>query len=332
MKIYQNIKSISERKVKIFGIIIYKKFLRNNYIVRKYFYGLFSTKEKNGIYKYYFLGIKYFKKINLEKFICTKLAAQTNRITLNVQRSITTALLHQKTFSSFKNCNQGKTIVLMGAGPTVNDFIPIKNVIYCGLNRAFLFDKVKFDYLFAIDKSGIKDYYNEFLNYTGNHCIKFVGDQNANVDFQIPESYALKINCLRYKTTTNLTNHKFTLDIDSEPLGNFCTVSLQAMQFLLYTNPKRIYIVGIDCTFATKGHFIGTAPDITLRGENPHNNDLRSVINWTELKDFANNYYPDTEIISINPVGLKGIFKDIYTDSNGNYVDENGNLVELESV
>ena len=332
MKIYQKIKKISERKVKILGIIIYKKFLRNNCIIRKYLYGLFSTQEKNGICKYYFLGIRCFKRINLEKFINIKLNSQTNKITLNVQRSITTALLHQKTFSLFKNCNNGKAVVLIGAGPTVNNFIPIKNTICCGLNRAFLFDKVKFDYLFAIDKLGIQDYYNEFLNYTGNQCIKFVGDQNANADFQIPESYALKMKCLRYKTTTNLTDHKFTLDIDSEPLGNFCTISLQAMQFLLYTNPKRIYLVGIDCTFATKGHFIGSAPNTTLRGENPHNNDLRSVINWKELKDFADNYYPDTEIISINPVGLKGIFKDIYTNSDGNYIDENGNLVELESI
>ena len=25
-------------------------------------------------------------------------------------------------------------------------------------------------------------------------------------------------------------------------------------------------------------------------------------------------FYPDTEIISINPIGLKGIFKDVYTE------------------
>ena len=33
---------------------------------------------------------------------------------------------------------------------------------------------------------------------------------------------------------------------------------------------------------------------------------------WYQLKKFARVFYPDTEIISINPVGLKGIFKDEY--------------------
>ena len=32
------------------------------------------------------------------------------------------------------------------------------------------------------------------------------------------------------------------------------------------------------------------------------------------MKEFAETYYPDTEIISINPVGLKGVFKDEFTE------------------
>ena len=31
------------------------------------------------------------------------------------------------------------------------------------------------------------------------------------------------------------------------------------------------------------------------------------------MKEFAGLHYPETEIISVNPVGLKGIFKEIYT-------------------
>ena len=33
---------------------------------------------------------------------------------------------------------------------------------------------------------------------------------------------------------------------------------------------------------------------------------------WKEIKEFADIYYPDTKIIVINPVGLKGVFTDIY--------------------
>ena len=35
---------------------------------------------------------------------------------------------------------------------------------------------------------------------------------------------------------------------------------------------------------------------------------------WKELKEFTNAFYPDIEIISINPVGLKGIFIDQYQE------------------
>lgn len=35
------------------------------------------------------------------------------------------------------------------------------------------------------------------------------------------------------------------------------------------------------------------------------------------MKTFAEVHYPDIEIISLNPVGLKGIFKDMYMNENG---------------
>jgi hypothetical protein len=50
---------------------------------------------------------------------------------------------------------------------------------------------------------------------------------------------------------------------------------------------------------------------------------------WNEFKKFASIYYPKTEIISINPIGLKGLFKDIYTDKSGSYVDSKGNKINV---
>ena len=35
---------------------------------------------------------------------------------------------------------------------------------------------------------------------------------------------------------------------------------------------------------------------------------------YAQMKMFARFYYPETEIISINHVGLCGLFKDVYTD------------------
>lgn len=227
-------------------------------------------------------------------------------------RLIATAELHKKTFAGYRNKFAGKTIVLVGAGPSLNQFKPIKNAIYVGLNRAFLFDKVKFDYLFSIDKAGIDKIYDKFIKYD---CIKFVGDQNLGKNWQIPESIINKIpNVLRYKTDVGFPC-KFALDIEFEPLANFNTVSLQAMQFILYTNPAKVYLVGIDCS--TAGHFTDNTKhhiedfDLKGRGDNVSVMMNNSIEYWKQLKEFADTYYPETEIISVNPVGLRGLFKDL---------------------
>lgn len=283
------------------------------------FFGIYGDNKENFIY---FLGKKFnFKKktqITIED-LRKELINIKNETLKGVQRSITTAFLHQKTFAEFKNKHFEQNIALIGAGPTLNDFNPLENVIYLGLNRAFLKKEINFDYLFTIDKIGLMskefNYFDDFINYRQDNCIKFIGDQNLGVHFQIPEGKIIKTNSRRYKTTAKLMPSKFTLDIDSEPLGNFATVSLQAIQFILFTNPKKIYLVGIDCTCAQQGHFTGANIDLNYRNENALNNDKNSIENWNNLKFFKDMYYPDTEIISINPVGLKGIFKDVYTRS-----------------
>jgi len=45
------------------------------------------------------------------------------------------------------------------------------------------------------------------------------------------------------------------------------------------------------------------------------------------VKKFAALHYPDTEIISVNPVGLKGMFHDMYTES---YLDAHPELSRVD--
>ncbi len=206
---------------------------------------------------------------------------------------------------------------MVGAGPTVKHLNVLKNAVYVGLNRAYLQEKIKFDYLFSIDKAGLdtgkEQFYDGFLNYD---CIKFIGDQNINANFQIPQHIMYHDQSIRrYKTCACHLPDMFSVDIDTEALKNSCSCSLQAMQFILFTNPKKVYVYGIDCTTASGGHFTGTTIDNKARGENAKANDLLHIEDWKRLKDFAQMYYPNTEIIIVNPVGLKGIFHDVYTTS-----------------
>ena len=244
--------------------------------------------------------------INSQKFeVC-------GMVTENVKRLFTVYSQNQ-VFSKFKGIHFGQNIIIVGAGPSVNKFKPIENAVYIGLNRAFKFSNIKFDYLFAIDKMGIEDYYYDFFSYRNGQCIKFVGDQNNGKDYQIPESVIKGENIYRYITSTGHFSDKLAYHIDSQPLGNFVSVSLQAVQFALYTNPSRIYLVGIDCT--ANGHFIGEENYTEKRDiKEAERNANQSIEDWKKVKDFVATYYPGTEIISVNPVGLKGIFKDWYQD------------------
>ena len=76
----------------------------------------------------------------------------------------------------------------------------------------------------------------------------------------------------------------------------------------MWTNPKRLYIVGCDNTFGKR--YDGTKRTVDNHLLEQH--IIKIDNGWKALKEFTQIYYPDIEIISINPVGLKGVFKDEY--------------------
>jgi len=254
------------------------------------------------------------------RFLFSPLIKVVNRnnekIWQGIERLNVISNLHQKIFKDYKGIYTGKDVVVIGAGPSVNKFKPIPNCIYVGLNSACKLKNVRFDYLFSIDKFGIDKIYSDFSSV---NCIKFIGDQNLGPKYQIPESVIFNMGEIkRYMTDAGLYGgSKCALHIESQPLGNYNSVALQAMQFVLYTNPRRVYLVGIDCS--ALGHFHedqGSVDELKHRVKERKENLDRwakeTLKAWKDIKDFANVYYPDTEIISINPVGLKGFFKDVY--------------------
>jgi len=172
-----------------------------------------------------------------------------------IQRNATTLILHQKTFLNFKNIYQGQNVVIVACGPTAKEYKRIDNAIHIGVNRAFKIENINLDYLFIQDY-GVKSYIKEANRYKPQNCTKFYGFLNsAQV---IPESDVIEANALRYRTDHDpmYKRHKskFSLFIDCEPLGDFCSVVFSAMQFALWTNPKTIYLVGCDCS---EGYFDG---------------------------------------------------------------------------
>lgn len=228
------------------------------------------------------------------------------RIERIVSEALSTYSLHQKAFSQYKNVFSGRDVVIVAAGPSVNDYRPIPDAIHIGVNTAHKCGKVDFDFIFFQDSPDrLRDMVLEINAYRPKLCRKFYGIITERVygegDCTCSESDAAVADACRYRVVPGSLN-KINYDISSWPLVDYGNIMFPALQFALWTNPKRIFLVGCDCTFS--GHFFSDKPNWL---------PLESIFRgYRDIKKFAHKWYPDTEIISINPVGLKGFFKDEY--------------------
>ncbi len=317
---------------KLFGFTLYKKFLKYEYIIEKIQTAITRNSQQleNKVNE---LSVELQKRQHRQtSYIENKLKEQSSYIENNINeqnsyidtklntqnvffekkmhtivaeessRALTVYNLHQQVFPKYKNIHQGKDVVLVATGPSLNDYIPIEGAIHIGVNKAFEYNKVQFDYLFLQDFSEpTSSYINSFINY--NSKGKFVGILNHGFidSCLIPEKFSNCNGVERYYLDTLQQKRTFPYDITSEALGDAHSIAFAAMQFILWTHPKRIYLVGCDCS--REGYYTGDIGNYL---------NIEIVLDgWKRLKEFINIYYPDIEVISVNPVGLKGIFNDI---------------------
>ncbi|MCX4276034.1 MAG: glycosyltransferase family 8 protein [Candidatus Gastranaerophilales bacterium] len=261
------------KAITLFGVKF--KFIRKNHILRQAFYKQEEIRSE-------------VEKINSN--ICKK-----------NEEAFMAYNLHKEVFPKYKGINKGRDVVVVATGPSLKNFKPIENACYIGVNRAFEYDRAKFDYLFLQDYSGpTRTYIDKFIKYDAH---KFLGilPEKCGLNTIIPLYYGDFDDVERYYTVHPTEKQEFAFDLASLALGDSYSVVFPAMQFALWTRPKRIYIVGCDCTMS--GHYNGKSNILAVNAV---------IDGWRRMKKFANAYYPDTEIISINPVGLKGIFRDEY--------------------
>lgn len=240
--------------------------------------------------------------------------AQLNRIN---QVNLSTFYLHSQTFPQFKCAHRGANIYIIASGVSAQLVANNKSIledpegIYIGVNRSFQIGNYAFpmNYIFIQDYSGkTKEYIDELDTYREFECQKFYGltlEWVYNPEKTIPESHAVRANALRYRTDWSPVEgfeSQFTYDLATQPLGCFGSVVFPALQFALWTYPSKIYLIGCDCT--TSGYaYNKTAKNFLIPSQ--------IIEAYKKFKAFACKYYPDVEIISINPIGLKGIFTDI---------------------
>lgn len=235
--------------------------------------------------------------------------------------SIAAATSNREAFSDIKNINAGKEVAICGGGLTLTQYKPIDKCLHIALNRALLNKTISYDWFVADDWEGIDFIQDELIAFSGlkflGHHINLYGDYGR----QIPESFSIKCNARRFYTDSYMISNgyesRMVCDIDRMAIGNMANIAMTAMQIALFTNPATIYLVGCD---ASQGHFIQTS-NLTEARIATHEADLAMAVSgknsrvrdmWDDIKRFAMAFYPDTKIVSVNPVGLKGIFEDIY--------------------
>lgn len=231
------------------------------------------------------------------------------------------SVVHGKVFPKYKNLHIGETAVLIASGPTVQNFNPEiiedAKTKYIAVNGSFAYDKVNFDYLFLQDYSGLKDSIAK-IPFAKNikDAKKFYGVMSpVPNNMIIPESIVNRDNAERYYAHSvcydngkMLPRVDYAVDLSAEFFMCHGTIPLIAMQFLLYAGFKKIYLVGCDCS--TNGHF-----SEKMEKQVTQASELGVwLLGWKKLKDFVTIHYPDVEIISVNPIGLKDIFKNVYTN------------------
>lgn len=226
--------------------------------------------------------------------------------------------LHSTVFPKYKNRYQGKDIVIVAGGPSSEKYVPIKDAVHIAVNLSVNRKDINYDYFFSNDFSISKlDLFKQGLN--NESMTKFLGiapyenigsaysqlHDNANVEFYYWDD------CLRYtlpwSKDLNVGKFVFPIELDTSPLKVYGTTVHAALQFALWVNPNKIYLVGTDCT--SIGHANGIGYQKLLGCET--DDFSRLIDSWKQIANHIQNYYPQIEVISVNPVGLKGIFKDI---------------------
>lgn len=270
------------------------------------------------------LGIKIKIKtvdIILKDFITTMIAKE-------VYSAIEVEKLHSKTFPKFKACHYNENVAVLGSGPTLEYYNNELDTINIALNHTFSLKNYKFTYSFALDSGIFLNWPNYIEDIKKSNCINFLGnplDINAN---QFPEiANSDKYNIYRYYTSNRSGCYGiefgkiFFKDLEVRPLLDAYSVVFSALQFAIYTHPKKLYLIGLDTS--NNGHYFSFGG-----GDGKYLTENMIKI-YKKFKTFAQIHYPDVEIISVNPVGLKGLFKDVYTSS---YINKHPELKNKNAI
>ncbi len=231
-----------------------------------------------------------------------------NNEIVDVIKANSLAVRYNSVFQDYRGLCEGKDIYIVGCGPSVKYYHPTadKNSVYVGVNRAYKDNRFSFDFIFAQDQ--MEEGMSEFLTYRDTDCIKFLAIiPHEDAEYRVSECNSHMKQAIRYALAGKRMGN-IPLDITVEPLADLCGTVFSALQFAMLTNPRHIYLIGFDCSEGNSFKTNNESYYYQLEG-------------WKKIKEFVSSYKQQDIVISINPIGLKGMFVDRYTHG---FANDNG--------
>lgn len=219
---------------------------------------------------------------------------------------------NNQAFGCFKNYFNDQSCVISGTGPSLLEYKPISGAIHIGCNRCLFLNTLIYDIYFFNDwDRTTEEYRKHIINYKPN-IKKFFGTFPKEYSFGCSEEIANMGNATLYDMEgPGGGTYQKDIDIYCVGDGGQSTVFVQ-MQFALFSGFKTIYIVGCDIDNLNKKNKPSEKYFYNVDFIKDYKWYAPLKKNWNKMKTFIDTHYPEVEIISINPLGLKGLFKDEY--------------------
>lgn len=207
----------------------------------------------------------------------------------------------------FKDKYVGKSVAVIGNGPTFNLFDTSKKIITFGCNQHIKAEKIILDHYFIGDaENEIKGYnsdparYKDYLlnKHPDENYIRINGyTRNTSRCASVPRG----LGRCNYYITNEMFIDRTTLSTDPTlHMSVGASIVFEMLQVALFSRPKNLYLVGMDCTLN-----LGTFVNEITRSIGTRDSKALAEKHWLDAKEFIDEKYPDINIYIINPVRMK---------------------------
>lgn len=218
------------------------------------------------------------------------------------------ASIHSRVFPPLRNALCGRQLALAGSGPSLLQAPAMDGCLTAACNQSYTFFGASGpDYYFATDYRA-RGYIENALRTLPADCGIFLGynvSYAANPTLEIPlilgEDPRVSNFCDYYSLAPRM-------ELELYPVFHCYTVLHSMLHIALYMNPDVIYLLG--CDSVPNGYFDGRDATAQKSGA-MHVNEIK--YGYVQLRNLQRHQRSRTRIVSVNPIGLRGFFEDVYT-------------------